>query len=159
MQIRAMIGIAAATWMGVFARDASCAELGTVNEAKAMLERAIVELERDRLGAIEQFNHNKPQFRDRDLFVFCFDADSGRFSAHEAFVARDVRSMRDANGKSYGIEMYGSTATGGIVEVTFAAPVPGSTELAEKRAYLARVGDQVCGVSAYESGGKVLSAK
>ena len=31
----------------------------------------------------------------------------------------------------------------------YTAPLPGTTRLAKKRAYVTRVGDQVCGVSAY----------
>src|SRR5262245_35866728 len=37
----------------------------------------------------------------------------------------------------------------GLHEVVYASPLPGSTELTIKKAYVARVGDQICGVSAY----------
>ena len=74
---------------------ASSAEYGTAEEAKAMLERAVAEVKRDKLAAINSFNYNDIPFRDRDLFVFCFNAGDGKFTAHEAFVTWDVRKLRD----------------------------------------------------------------
>jgi hypothetical protein len=45
--------------------------------------------------------------------------------------------------------MYQNATADQVTDVDFMAPLPGSTKLAPKRAYVARVGDQVCGVSAY----------
>jgi hypothetical protein len=142
-----IIGSAIGTSAGVVAAD-----FGTAEDAKAMLSRAIAELKADARGAIERFNHNDPRFRDRDLFVFCFGRD-GRFTAHEAFVSQDVRTFHDPNGKPVGAEMYNGAREGQITEVDFASPVPGSAKPVAKRAFVTRVGDQVCGVSAYELSG------
>ena len=38
-----------------------------------MLVRAAAAIKTDQSGAIAKFNHNDPEFRDRDLFVFCFN--------------------------------------------------------------------------------------
>jgi hypothetical protein len=124
--------------------------LGTPQEAKAMLERAVMEVKGDKAAAVERFNRNEPPFRDRDLFVFCFNARDGRFTAHEAFVDWDVRTLRDPDGKAFGVEMYSDAREDQITEIAFAASVPGSTKLAAKRAYVTRVADQICGVSAYQ---------
>jgi cytochrome c len=97
-----------------------------------------------------KFNHNDPQFRDRDLFVFCFNHQDGRFTAHEAMVGQDVRSLRDLKGTWSGEEMYRNAKEGQIVEIDFVSPLPGSTSKAVKRSFITRVGDQVCGVSAYQ---------
>lgn len=150
-----MIAFVGSTLSG-FASSAYAAEFGTAEEAKAMLKRAIVALKADKLGAINGFNYNDPPFRDRDLFVFCFNAGNGKFTAHEAFVTMDVRTLRDANRKAYGAEMYKDAQQGRITEVVFISPVPGSTELATKRAYVTRIDDQICGVSAYEFNGTQL---
>jgi hypothetical protein len=123
---------------------------GTPDEAKAMLERAVVEVRTNKAAALEKFNHNEMPFRDRDLFVFCFNGSNGQFTAHEAFITRDVRDLRDANGAPFGAELYSKAEQGRLNEVAFIAPVPGSTELAIKSAYVTRIGDQVCGVSAYQ---------
>jgi hypothetical protein len=128
---------------------ASGAEFGTAEEAKAMLERAVAEVKRDKLAAIDSFNNNDTRFRDRDLFVFCFNGENGKYTAHEAMVSRDVRAFRDAKGQPVGQRMYEIAEVGKTVSVDYMSPVPGSTELALKRAYLTRVGDQVCGVSSY----------
>ena len=129
------------------------AEYGTPEEAHAMLERAVASVKRDKLAAITSFNHNDLSFRDRDLFVFCFNGDDGRFTAHEAFDSRDVRELRDANGAPFGAKLYYGAREGKITGIVYIAPVPGSTDLAVKSAYVTRIGDQVCGVSAYQVDG------
>jgi len=129
--------------------SASAGEFATPEEARAMLKRAITEAKANELLAIKRFNNNDVAFRDRDLFVFCFKGNDGKFTAHEALVARDVRKLHDANGKPFGLEMYDTAREDRITEVVYASPLPGSTELTIKKAYVARVGDQICGVSAY----------
>ena len=133
--------------------SASSVGYGTADEARAMLIRAIVEVKTDKARAIAKFNHNDRQFRDRDLFVFCFDGQDGKFTAHEAMVGADVRTFRDRTGRSFGDQMYQNAKDDQVVEVAFMAPVPGSTEQAPKRSYVTRIGDQVCGVSAYRLNG------
>ena len=128
---------------------AAPAEFGTAEEAKAMLARAIDELRADKLTAIAQFNRNNPRFRDRDLFVFCFNRSDGRLTAHEAFVGWDVRTLLDAAGNAFGKQIYRNAKEGQITEIAFQAPLPGSTEKVSKRAYVTAIGDQVCGVSSY----------
>ena len=137
------LSLANVSWCGA-------AEYGTSKEALAMLERAVSEIKVDKLAAIDKFNHNDPGFRDRDLFVFCFNGRDGRYTAHEAMIGRDVRVFRDAKGQWFGQQMYETATAGKIPNVDYLSPVPGSTELAAKRAYLTRIGDQVCGVSVYQ---------
>lgn len=140
-----------------FGRFATADEagFGTANEAIAMLRQATTAVKADKTAAINKFNHNDEPFRHRDLFVFCFNGSDGKFTAHEAFVAWDVRGLRDSNGKTYGAEMYSAAQEDRIAEITFTSPVPGSTELAVKRAYVTRVADQVCGVSFYQFSGQI----
>jgi len=124
-------------------------EFASSDEARAMLERAIVAVKVDKFGAIGRFNHNDPAFRDRDLFVFCFNVSDGKFTAHEAMVSHDVRTLRDHAGKVFGEDIYRGARDGEIAEVEYVWPLPGSTRHVLKSAYVARAGDQVCGVSAY----------
>jgi hypothetical protein len=125
------------------------AEYGTIQEAKTMLNRAIVEVRVHEAAAMDKFNHNDPPFRDRDLFVFCFNAQDGKFAAHEAMVTWDVRSLRDKAGYPFGARMYQSAIENQIVDVKYLSPVPGSTAYAVKHAFIMRVVRNVCGVSAY----------
>jgi len=132
---------------------ASAAEYGTSEEAKAMLDLAIAAVKTDKPGAIAMFNYNDSRFRDRDLFVFCFNGQDGKFTAHEAMVAHNVRTLRDKTGKPFGKQMYLNAKEGQIATVAYMSPVPGSTEQASKRAYVTRIADQVCGVSFYRFNG------
>jgi hypothetical protein len=45
--------------------------------------------------------------------------------------------------------MFAAPADGHLTEVAYLSTVPGKFSQAPKRAYVARIGDQVCGVSAY----------
>jgi hypothetical protein len=129
--------------------NASGPEYGSNEEARAMLVRAIAAVKANQPEAIARFNHNDPEFRDRDLFAFCFNRQDGKFTAHEAMLTRDVRTFRDKNGTAYGKQMYDVATEGQMSEVAYFAPFPGSTEQVAKRAYVTGIGDQVCGVSAY----------
>ncbi len=128
-------------------------EYGTATEAKAMLDRAATAMKTNATAAIAAFNRNDSQFRDRDLFVFCFSTKDGKFTAHEALVGQDVRTISDKTGKPFGKEIYQRAREDQVSTVAYIAPVAGSTEQAPKRAYITRVGDQVCGVSFYRFNG------
>jgi hypothetical protein len=133
--------------------SASGAEFGTAEEAKATLDRAIAAVKANKPEAIAMFNHNDSRFRDRDLFVFCFNGQDGKFTAHEAMVGQDVRTFRDKTGRPFGEQLYLNPQEGQIATVAYMSPVPGSTEQASKRAYVTRIDDQVCGVSFYRFNG------
>lgn len=124
-------------------------EFGNATQAQELLKRAVSEVQIDRSKAISEFNYNDPRFRDRDLFVFCFNRSDGKFTAHEAMVSWDVRNLRDMVGKPFGEEMYDQAKDGQVSEVTFTSPIPGTTQMALRVAYVTAVGDQVCGVSAF----------
>jgi hypothetical protein len=53
------------------------AEYGTADEAKAMLERAVVAVKEDKAKAVDMFNKGEGGFKDRDLYVFCANASDG----------------------------------------------------------------------------------
>lgn len=141
-----------AVCFGISRADAY-SEYGTGDEAKAMLDRAVVALKADKTNAVQLFNFNAPVFRDRDLFVFCFEGNSGTFTAHEALIGQDVRSLRDKTGKPFGVLMYETAKENQISTVAYMSPEPGSTLQVPKRAYVTRIGDQVCGVSFYRFNG------
>jgi hypothetical protein len=154
MSVRLLLGSALVIAHGSVAvlAQAANSEFGTIQEAHALLARAIVEVKADKYSAFSKFNRNDVQYRDRDLFVFCFNRADGRFTAHEALVGWDVRNLRDANGKAFGEEMYRIAKEDRVDEVAFTSPVPGSTGKAMKLAYVTAVGDQICGVSSYRFG-------
>ena len=56
--------------------------VGTASEAKAMLEKAVAELKSNESAALAKFNKADGGFRDRDLYVYCFEKATGKFTAH-----------------------------------------------------------------------------
>ncbi len=136
-------------------QPSTSAEYGDVEGAKAMLTRAAAAVMTDKSGAINKFNYNDPQFRDRDLFVFCFNARDGKYTAHEATIGADARLLVDTAGRKYGRLMLQNAHEGRVAEVDYTSPIPGSTKIVPKRAFVTRVADQVCGVSAYLFNGEL----
>ena len=59
------------------AASAQTAQSGTAEEARAMLEKAVVAVKADKTKALDMFNKGEGDFRDRDLYVFCANASDG----------------------------------------------------------------------------------
>ena len=127
-------------------------QFGSAVEAKAMLERAITELKANPNAAIEKFNKAEPGFKDRDLYVFCFNTGDGKITAHvqQTVIGTDVRTLEDANGKAFGPELFDAAKDNLIVEVAYMFPRPGSNEPVQKVSYVTKVGNIGCGVGYYK---------
>jgi hypothetical protein len=130
--------------------SASAAQYATAGEAKAMLERAVVEVTADKAAALGKFNDPKGAFRDRDLYVFCANASDGVLTAHPKLVGTDLRTIKDKNGKPFGREMFEAAKSGEIAEVAYMWPRPEGGDPVEKNSYVTRVADQICGVGYYK---------
>ena len=124
-------------------------EYGTAAEAKAMLEKAVAALKKDKAKALEMFTKGEDGFKDRDLYPFCGGPD-GKITAHPKLVGQSLKELKDKTGKPFGEEMYSTAKEGKIAEVTYMWPRPGETEPVQKVAYVTKVGDQVCGVGYYK---------
>jgi hypothetical protein len=131
------------------------AELGTAEQARAMLERAAAALKADQDAALKAFNdeHNK-DFRDRDLFVYCFNLADGKFTAYESpfLLNNDIRAMKLYN-EPMGQRAYDAAhdaADGTVVTIEYKYPKPGTKDPVTKEAIEERVGDQACGVSYFK---------
>lgn len=125
------------------------ADYGTAAEAKAMLERAIAELKKDEAGALAKFNKGEEGFKDRDLYPFCAGPD-GITTAHPTQIGKNLKEIKDKNGKPFGEEMYQVAEEGKIKEVSYLWPRPSGTEPVQKVSYITKVGDQICGVGYYK---------
>jgi hypothetical protein len=129
--------------------------LGTAEQARAMLERAAAALKTDQAKALAAFNdpHNK-DFRDRDLFVYCFDTGDGKFTAYElpGLLGADIRQFKLYNEpmgqRSY--DVVHDAPDGAVVSVDYRMPKPGETTPSPKEALETRVGGQACGVSYFK---------
>jgi hypothetical protein len=80
---------------------------GTADEAKALLAKAAAAVKADEAGALARFDDPNGGFKDRDLYVFCFDRRSGIVLAGPPTVkGKDQRTLMDPNGKMFGLEMF-----------------------------------------------------
>jgi signal transduction histidine kinase len=126
-------------------------QFGTPAEAKAMLEKAVAAVKADKTKALAMFNTGEGGFKDRDLYVFCFNSGDGILTAGAAaLIGKDVRTFKDASGDAFGQRVYDTAKEGTITEVSYMFPRPGSTEPAQKSSYVSNIGDQTCGVGYYK---------
>jgi hypothetical protein len=90
--IGAATAVAVMASTGAFAQKAG---YGSAEEAKAMLEKAVVALKANEAAALADFAKPDGEFRDRDLYVYCFEMSTGKFTAHvnPRNMGTDVRAL------------------------------------------------------------------
>jgi hypothetical protein len=121
-----------------------------------MLDKAIAAVKADPVVAIAMFIKAEGGFRDGDIYPFCFRIADGKTLASPKAVpaGTDVRSLKDANGNSYGQAIYAAAQKpeGEITEVpSYMFPKPGTLSPAfEKVSFVTKVGDLGCGVGYYK---------
>ena len=131
---------------------AGTSERGTPAEAKAMLQKAVEHYDSvGREQALADFNHKKTPFGDRDLYVICIGPHdvltaNGGFPQ---YVGSSPDILKDAEGKPVGKSIWetGNTKGEGSVKYLMINPVSRKTE--PKITFVQKIGDDVCGVGAY----------
>jgi cytochrome c len=126
---------------------------GTPAEAKAMLEKAVAALKANEADALAKFPKTDGGFRDRDLYVYCFDTTNGKFTAHvnPALMGTDVRALKDAkDGSPLGQKIFDAVKEGSVATVAYNFPKPGTTDPVPKEAFVTKVANQGCGVGYYK---------
>ena len=131
---------------------------GTAEEAKAMLMKALATVRADKAKALDMFNKGEGGFRDRDLYVFCANANDGTIVATgnpnlKEALGTDMRAAQNSTGEPFGAEMYAAIQKpeGQITEVTYMFVRPGpDTKPMPKVSLVTRVGDIFCGVGYYK---------
>src|SRR6202048_3872649 len=127
-------------------------QFGTAAEARAMLDRAVAELKSNEAAALAKFNDKEnKQFRDRDLYVFCFNVSDGKFTVHPnpTIMGTDVRALK-VKDDPLGQRLFAQVKDGTVTTVDYSFPKPGTTEPVPKESYITRVGGQGCGVGYYK---------
>jgi hypothetical protein len=151
-----MIGAASAAVLTlsapVFAQQG---QLGTAQEARAMLDKVVAAVKADQGVALGMFNKGEGGFKDRDLYPFCFRIADAKLLATPLAVTSgtDARTLKDPTGKVYGLEIYaaGQKPEGQITEVSYMFPKPGTTAPAvAKVSFVTRAGELGCGVGYYK---------
>ncbi|SFV17864.1 cache domain-containing protein [Pseudoduganella namucuonensis] len=153
--MKTMLKMFAAASMAVAAGPLFAADMGTTQEAEALVKKASAYLKSaDRTKALAEINNPKGMFVDRDLYVFVLDLKGTTLAAGSDSVRRSVGmnvfDVRDIDGKYYVRDMI-STATGkGSGWVDFKFPNRLKNDVIEKRSnYVQRVDDLVIGCGAF----------
>ena len=129
----------------------------TADDAKAMLDRAMAALKVNEAAALKQFNDEKnKQFRDRDLYVYCFNIADGKFTAfqNDMMIGVDIRELKLPPDDPIGKRAYDAVhdaPEGNVVTIEYSFPKPGTKAAAIKQTLEARVGNQACGVTYFKS--------
>jgi cytochrome c len=127
-------------------------QTGSAAEAKAMLEKAAAELKTNAAAALAKFSKGEGGFKDRDLYVFCFDLKSQKVTAHinPAMLGKGPKDLVEKDGSPIGEKLVAAMKEGAINTVSYNFPKPGATEPSPKESFVTRVGDQGCGVGYYK---------
>jgi len=130
------------------------ADFGTAEEAKAMLERAAAAMTTDQASALKAFNEGSDGFKDRDLYVACFEQGTRELlmTAHGAvadLVGKPATLIVDKVGTNLG-SLLNVDTKGEIASTEYWWPRPGETEPVEKVSYFTTIGDQNCLVGYYK---------
>jgi signal transduction histidine kinase len=128
----------------------SAAEFGSAEEAKAMLERAVVAVKEDETKALDMFNKGEGGSKDRDLYVFCANASDGTLTAHPTLKGEHLQDIKGKKGYPLSQEIVQQATEGTIKEVTYWWPRPGTDKPLEKTSFYTKVGGQICGVGYYK---------
>src|SRR5580704_18013489 len=127
-------------------------QFGTAAEARAMLDRAVTELKSNEAAALAKFNDKEnKQFRDRDIYVFCFNVSDGKFTVqpNPTIMGTDVRALK-VKDDPLGQRLFDQVKEGTVTTVDYNFPKPGTTEPVPKESYITGVGGQGRGVGYYK---------
>jgi cytochrome c len=151
MNRRLFASAVAASALLISAGLATAQQLGTAAEAKAMLEKAVAALKASETDALAKFNSPTGGYRDRDLYVFCFNISDGKFTAHvnQKLVGTDARALKVGD-QPVGQMVYNAAKDGTITTVDYNFPKPGTTDPVPKESFMTRVGNEGCGVGYYK---------
>jgi hypothetical protein len=104
--------------------SAGAQQLGTAEQAKAMLDRAVSALKSNK--STEFNDPNNKQFHERDLYVFCYNLSDGKITAYEspALLNIDVRTLalKDDPIGQRAFEAVQNSAEGSVVTIDYNFP-------------------------------------
>lgn len=128
-------------------------EYGTSEEAKAMLQKGVKAVKMDKVAALNDFTNGNMMYKEKDLYVFCFEPETGEILAHGAkasMVGKNVKTLKDKTGFPLGEELFKNAKNGEFRQVDYMWPRPGETEQSAKSSYVTRVEGLACGVGYYK---------
>jgi cytochrome c len=129
-----------------------CAQ-GTLDEAKALAERAAIHLRQaGSAQAIADFNDPDGGYCDHNLFVVTYDQHRRVVSSLRvpAFLGRDATRFVDEDGKEFGKAIIAAAETRGSGWVDYRMTNPATMKVELKSSYVIEVGDYIILVGAYK---------
>ena len=149
-RIKPLLPVVALVGALSFSSAAGAQQSGTADDAKALLAKAAIAVKADEAAALARFDNPNGGYKDRDLYVFCFDRTSGIVLAGPPTVkGKDQRTLTDANGKRFGQEMFANVKDGEVITEDYVFPKPNSTVPVPKESFVEGLGDVACGVGYY----------
>ncbi len=121
-----------------------------------MLDHAVAALKENQAAALKAFNDEKnKQFRDRDLYIYCFNVDDGKFTAYQSamLLGVNVRELKLPPDDPVGQRAYDAVHNapeGDYVALEYQMPKPGTKQPATKQFLETRIGNQGCGVTYFK---------
>ena len=115
-------------------------------------EKAVAELKSNEAAALAKFSKGEAGFKDRDLYVFCFDMTTAKMSAHfnPSLMGQSPQDIKEKDGSPLGEKVFAAMKEGTVSTVDYNFPRPGSNDPVPKESYVTRVGNQGCGVGYYK---------
>lgn len=151
MKAKLFIGLAMAG--ALFAQPVFAQDVGTADEAKALLTRALDHIAKvGSATALKDFSDPKGAFVDRDLYVFCLDA-GGAITAHggnPALMGKNLKIVKDSDGKEFVAEMLQVAAGPGTGWVDYKWSNPTTKKIEAKSSYISKIAEGACGVGIYK---------
>jgi hypothetical protein len=133
LMVSTVAGAALALSTGAFAQG----QFGTAAEAKAMLEKAVTELKANEAAALAKFNKGG-RLQDRDLYVFCFDMNARKMTAHvnQSLIGSAPGDIKEKDGSPLGEKVVAAMKEGTVSTVSYNFPKPGTTEPVPKESFV-----------------------
>jgi hypothetical protein len=151
-RIKALLPVVALVGALSFSSAAGAQQSGNADDAKALLSKAATAVKADKAGTLARFDDPKGGFKDRDLYVFCFDRNSGTVLAGQPTAkGKDVRTLKDPTGHAFGQEMFANVKDGDVIIVDYLFPRPNSIVPVPKESFVEGLGDVACGVGYYKT--------
>jgi len=134
---------------------AQASDFATPGEAQAMEDKAIAALRANEATALAKFNRADTGFRDRDLYVLCFNTATGMITAipDPAQLGKDFRLLAGTDGSPLGQKIYDTARSlkdGEMTVVSYNRLSPITNQPIPAGMYLAKVRNTACGVGFYK---------
>jgi cytochrome c len=121
-------------------------------QARALLDKAVVELQRDPKATLEAINSLRGGFLQDDLYVFVVDISSKRYVAHGTnlrLINTDFGKVKDPQGKAVGTPMLALLDHQDTAEYEYRWRNPVTGKIENKHAYVSKVAGYLVAVGYY----------